>query len=337
MIFLVAIPVVFLIAVALSALPHCRTVAPPHMTTVGDWLFGIPSAKGELRYGRAQAHSTFTWLLGIIIGQGVAFATSVQLQDQPFFPVIGYLFMSGLMLIGVALVLNSHDTEDPGVRRQLTFDHGSIVFGRWVQVSLIVLASLFLVASYLNAIPGQKKKRVRYTSDTVPCFVDVPGPEGFRTGFVSASGDRAHYDAASLQRWKDWIADYKGVDGSQKIIYVETYPFDTDYQAFSSIISVERQGVEFVDAFALFVRGAPPNSLNPPYYKALTIQQWDRASIQEINLPMLKTGAHLPILNVRDANSGDVAMLFVLVKAADGTTKLSDDPSWYNLKLRRVN
>jgi hypothetical protein len=122
------------------------------------FVFGIGKPKATTEYGDDQGYSTLVWLLGIILTSGATFAASLQFNRDPFIPILVYAAVSLAMLIGVGYVLSAKKNPTDTKRE---FTYGTILFGRWVQTTLIVLALASVTASFFGALPGQEKKESR--------------------------------------------------------------------------------------------------------------------------------------------------------------------------------
>ncbi len=301
-------------------------------------IFGFDRSK-SVEYGDKQSHSTLTWLLGIIMTQGVAFAASLQLRGEPFIPIAAYAAVSLLMMVGVSLLLNAKEAPTSNKRR---FDHSSLIFGRWVQGALVVLAILSIVASLFGAIPGQRRDRKSYNNDLVQCDIfAADDPKSFGVSF-GAGTPQSQLDELSLSRWKSWIGQAT-LPAGQRILYVQSHPFDSDYLSFQVLIDFDNTNIAFGDAFVALVQNSPPNSITPPVYRLVGLPAVPNdvgvANAKQLPLPMRTNATHLPVFSVPSPNKGDVILLFVIVKPSATEKSLpprGDERSMF-LKLRRVD
>jgi hypothetical protein len=302
------------------------------------YLFGLDPTQ-TLTYGDNQGYSTLTWILGIIMTQGATFAASLQLRGDPFVPIFAYAGVSILMMIGVSLMLNAK--SQPG-STQRAFDYGSIAFGRWVQIALILLATASVIASLFGAIPGQSRSRKPFAQSVIQSTVqpaDNPRLAGQLFGITSP---RPHLDQASLDRWRTWVGSAT-IPADRRLLYVESAPFDSDYLPFQILIDFDNTNVAFDDAFVMLVRNAPANTITPPIYRLLgnppVPADIGASNAMQLPLPMKLDTTHLPVFNVPEPNAGDVLVLFALVKpsAKDKAIPERGNESSMFLKLKRVN
>jgi hypothetical protein len=278
-----------------------------------------------------------TWLLGIIITQAATFAASLQFEGAPFIPIIAYALVSLLMLIGVSFLLNARSS--PG-SSQREFNYGSIVFGRWVQATLIVLATISVVASLFGAVPGQRRGRIAFEQELLACSIQAANSQpGGITAYPGSS--RKQLDEVSLNRWKSWVGEMR-LPADQRMLYVQTEPFDADYLPLQLLIDFDNTGVVFEDAFVLLVENSDANTMAPPIFRVLgkrTSTDIGSSIARQLVLPMRFDQTHLPVFNVPAPNRGDCLVLFVLVKPSASAKVLppSGDEAMMFLKLKRVN
>lgn len=318
------------------------------------WLFA--AGESNPQFGTKEAFSTLTWLFGIIIGQAVAFAASVQKEGRPIIAIVGYAGIVVLTLIGTALLLNSSEPASTG-RQQFAFDRTSIRFGRWLQITAILFACAFIAASYWGWLPGQTGARHIYRRPDVQTEVLVATQgDGFLDTKLNRQTDaRSLVDKYTMDRWRRWFQNdrWNGADSNQILLIRQKIPFDKPYRSFWVAIDIYPQEggeVEFVDGFVLLGRDLEADESYDPLYRIINETAGASVSIplpggmsasapareyQQVRLPWIEGGSRLlPAIHVANPNEGDSLLLFVKVRERADQPIKDKPPSWFNVQLR---
>ena len=327
------------------------------MRRVLFWIFAAGDRTPA--YGAHELYSTITWLFGIVIGQAVAFAASVQQQGRPIVAMIGYGAIVFATLLGIGLLLNSRDGPVlANGSRALRLDRTSIYFGRWLQCFAIVFAVAFIVASWKGWLPGQTGGRYVFSQDAIVAEAHVAGgsPGFVETILTRQEDSRVLVDKFTMDRWRRWIENdsWNAPTSNQILMLRQEVPFDKNYRTFSVVIDVApREGgdIDVVDAFAMLGRDLATDESYDPIFRLLSPEPGASTTVPlphlnasataqareyiQIRLPWIGGGNRLiPVIRLANPNEGDALLLFVKVKESSDNSIKDRPAEWFNVHLR---
>lgn len=287
-------------------------------------------------FGEHTAYEQLTAILALVVVTAGTFAFAIETVSGSYY--VATLFYCAINLIAIiltAIVMNSRSATG-----ELQFNGHTAAFGRWViGLTMLLMVPLASFASF-GLFPGQQPRRHDFTSAIVPIGEPVIASDFVPSVNVrGAFRDEGDEDLKEMERMRTWFSPSVSNRKQETILVVQQYPaFDRDYNTFSAII-LHRPTIEFKDALIL-IRRTPPAVGGGELRVRLFGWRWgdaqEIADYEQLRLPRTQSGKPFPVITVPKPNKGDRLLVLARFEATDGNPLHPDDPSWFQIQLRRI-
>jgi hypothetical protein len=286
------------------------------------WLGCLPSSP---KFGDKTEFSALVSLFALAVVTTATFALTVnQVANSELLASVFYFIFVFVVIVLVALIVNGHDNG------ALKYNHATFLFGRWIGISTVTLALIFIFIAQMRWFPGQLPRRRDYIFMDVLCDKPLLGTQNYQASVTGVYRPAFMEERDGIDQFKDWFGGIANVDTSKaeerQLLIVEQSPgFDSDYNTFAAEIFLNPQVI--FDGALVFIRRS----------SAGHVGSHNKYTLEQIRLPISNsTSRQYPVVEITNPNVNDSLLIFLRVSAEKGGKLDTHDPNWFQFKLRRV-
>ncbi len=255
-----------------------------------------------------QAYSTLTWVMGLLITQGLTLAVAEQGKEPRFLSILLYLGISAITIGGIVIILRATDFTTRSTTAVRAFDSGTIQFGRWSLGSALVGVGVVALLAVWGMIPGQGG-RVRFEKREISASLDLARLSPSLPTHVFEAYPTLTKDVYHLDQWREVIVrgfEQSLSESERLFILFQQEPFRHDYKTVLARLKFAPR-FKAVDAVGFVVSKSDEDTYYQPVYRQLKFPRNDDGKNVEI----------LGIFNVSEPNKDEFLLIWVIVRKQD--------------------